>query len=110
MTAFLIVRAEVEPSARDAFDAWYRNEHLPDAVEAFSAAGAWRGWSAVDDNVHIAFYEFENLAEVSRVMVSDALKRLIAEFERQGDPYPRSDRVDPGDLNRSVSPPSHFPP
>ena len=82
MTAFLIVRAEVDPSVRDAFDAWYRNEHLPDAVGAFSAAGAWRGWSAVDDNVHMAFYEFADLAEVNRVMGSDALKGLIAEFDR----------------------------
>ena len=44
---------------RDAFDAGYQNEHLPDAVKAFSAAGAWRGWSDVDDNVHRAFYEFD---------------------------------------------------
>ena len=82
MTAFLIVRAEVDPSVRDAFDAWYQNEHLPDAVRSFSAAGAWRGWSDVDDNVHIAFYEFADLAEVSAVMASDALKRMIGEFDR----------------------------
>ena len=82
MTAFLIVRAEVDPSVRDAFDGWYQNEHLPDAVRAFSAAGAWRGWSAVDDNVHMAFYEFADVAEVNRVMGSDALKGLIAEFDR----------------------------
>ena len=31
MTAFLIVRAEVDPSVRDAFDTWYRDEHLPDS-------------------------------------------------------------------------------
>ena len=82
MTAFLIVRAEVDPAAREAFDAWYRNEHLPDAVVAFDAAGASRGWSEVDDNVHIAFYEFADLAEVNRVMGSDALKGMIAEFDR----------------------------
>ena len=40
ITEFLIVRAEVDPAARDAFDTWYQNEHLPDAVKAFSAAGA----------------------------------------------------------------------
>ena len=38
-------------------------EDLPDAVNVFSAVGAWRGWSDVDDNVHIAFYEFADLAE-----------------------------------------------
>ena len=82
MTAFLIVRAEVDPSVRDAFDAWYRDEHLPDAVRAFSAVGAWRGWSDVDEGVHIAFYEFETLADVNRVMESDAIRNLIAEFDR----------------------------
>ncbi len=82
MTAFLIVRAEVDPSAREAFDAWYRDEHLPDAVAAFGAAGAWRGWSDVDENVHMAFYEFAGLADLKRVMASDALRRLIAEFDR----------------------------
>ena len=82
MTAFLIVRAEVDPASKDAFDAWYQNEHLPDAVEAFDAAGASRGWSEVDDNVHIAFYEFADLADVNRVMGSDALKGMISEFDR----------------------------
>ena len=82
MTAYLIVRAEVDPAVRDAFDAWYRDEHLPDAVEAFGAAGAWRGWSDVNDNVHIAFYEFADLADVNRVMASDALGRMIGEFDR----------------------------
>ena len=82
MAAFLIVRAAVDPAVRDAFDAWYRNEHLPDAVNAFDAAGAWRGWSDVDDNVHLAFYEFADLADVNRVMGSDALKRMIREFDR----------------------------
>ena len=82
MSAYLIVRAEVDPSVRDAFDAWYRDEHLPDAVRAFSALGAWRGWSDVDAKVHMAFYEFETLADVNRVMGSDAIRELIAEFDR----------------------------
>ena len=82
MTATLIVRAEVDPAVRDAFDAWYRDEHLPDAVRSFGAAGAWRGWSEVDANVHIAFYEFADLAQVNRVMGSDALERMIGEFDR----------------------------
>lgn len=82
MTAFLIVRAEVDPASREAFDSWYRDEHLPQATEAFGARGASRGWSDVDENVHIAFYEFADLAEVNRVMGSDALRGMIAEFDR----------------------------
>ena len=57
MAAFLIVRAEVDPAVRDAFDAWYQNEHLPEAVEAvLSRATARvaleRNWTP---NVHIRF-------------------------------------------------------
>ena len=33
MPASLIVRAEVDPSVKGRFDAWYENEHLPDASE-----------------------------------------------------------------------------
>ncbi len=82
MAAFLIVRAEVDPAVRDAFDSWYQNEHLPEAVKIFRATGARRGWSDVDANVHIAFYEFVDLADVNRVMASDALKQMIGEFDR----------------------------
>jgi len=83
MTAFLIVRAEVDPTVRDAFDAWYQHEHLPEAVKAFDAVSASRGWSGTEDNVHIAFYEFTDLTEVRRVTGSDALKRMIGEFNRR---------------------------
>ena len=82
MTAFLIVRAEVDPTVREAFDAWYRTEHLPDAMKAFGATRAWRGWSDVSDDVHFAFYEFAALADAHRVMASEALERLIGEFDR----------------------------
>ena len=41
-----------------------------------------RGWSDVDPKVHMAFYEFETLADVNRVMESDAIRNLIAEFDR----------------------------
>ena len=55
MTAYFIVRAEVDPAARDRSDARYENERLPDPVKAFGAKGASRGGSDMEDNVHIAF-------------------------------------------------------
>jgi hypothetical protein len=82
MTAYLIVRAQVDPSVRAGFDTWYQNEHLPDAVKAFSALSAKRGWSELEDNVHIAFYEFPNLAAANKVMASSAISDLIKEFDR----------------------------
>jgi hypothetical protein len=82
MTAYLIVRAEVSTADRDAFDRWYETEHLPDARAAFKARAAWRGWSDVTPGVHIAFYEFPDLAAARAVTASDAIKALIAEFDR----------------------------
>ena len=82
MTAYLIVRAQVDPSVRDRFDAWYRDEHLPDAMEAFSPLSAKRGWSELEDNVHIAFYEFSSLAAADGIMGSDKIAALIKEFDR----------------------------
>ncbi|HEX3992861.1 MAG TPA: hypothetical protein VHX39_16950, partial [Acetobacteraceae bacterium] len=64
-----MVRAVVaDPDDRAAFDIWYRNEHLPDAVKAFSANAAWRGWSSSDPSVHCAYYRFESPERVDAVM------------------------------------------
>ena len=92
MTAYFIVRAQVADAAlREEFDRWYRDEHMPDARVAFKARRAWRGWSSVDASVHYAFYEFEDMAGARAIQGSDALKRLVAEFDRAwGDKVVRS--------------------
>lgn len=91
MTAYLIVRAEVDPSIRDAFDTWYENEHLPDAHRQFKTVSAKRGWSSLVDNVHIAFYEFPDLATADALVSSDTMKSFIAEFDRNwGDKVQRT--------------------
>jgi hypothetical protein len=82
MTAYLIVRAQVDPSVRDGFDTWYQNEHLPDAFKAFEPLSAKRGWSELEDSVHIAFYEFPSLARANEVIASDKIAALIKEFDR----------------------------
>jgi hypothetical protein len=86
MTACFIVRAEVvDPSAKTAFDRWYEDEHLPDALKAFGADRAWRGWSEFEPQVHYAFYEFEDVARARAIQGSDALKGLVGEFDRLWD-------------------------
>lgn len=79
MTALLIVRAEAD---RAAFDRWYEDEHLPDALAAFGALAARRGWSDVTPGVHLAIYEFPDLASARAILGSDVVARLIAEFDR----------------------------
>lgn len=82
-TSQLIVRASLADIAdRNKFDRWYETEHLPDALKAFKARRAWRGWSQTNPLVHFAFYEFASVAEAQAIHSSPALTALIAEFDR----------------------------
>jgi hypothetical protein len=79
--AYLVVRAAVADADRRDFDHWYRTEHLPDAVKAFSAQRAWRGWSRSDPSTHYAFYQFADVTAAKAVTGSPALRALVAEFD-----------------------------
>jgi hypothetical protein len=82
--AYFLVRATVPDAGdRDAFDRWYAEEHLPDAIKAFGATQGWRAWSRTDPSVHMAFYAFESVAAAEAVAHSPAIKDLIAEFDRR---------------------------
>ena len=66
-TTYFIVRATVaDPAKRAAFDKWYEQEHVPDAVKTFGAQKAWRFWSESDPAVHMAWYRFAETWAVSR--------------------------------------------
>jgi hypothetical protein len=80
---YFIVRATVtDPAKRAAFDAWYRDEHLPDAVKSFGAQKAWRYWSETDPAVHIAQYQFADRAALDRGTGPETMKRLVADFDK----------------------------
>ncbi|MGD9844847.1 MAG: hypothetical protein AB7O60_13185 [Variibacter sp.] len=81
--AIFMVRSVVsDESLRGKFDRWYATEHLPDAVKAFGADGASRAWSTTDPAAHYAFYEFASMEKLKAAVESDALKDLIAEYDR----------------------------
>ena len=84
MPALFIVRATVlNPSKRAAFDEWYQNEHLPDAVKSFGVKKAWRFWSVTDPAVHQAMYQFDDQALLDRATTGEDMKRLISDFDRE---------------------------
>ena len=93
--AYLVVRAIVaDPAERPAFDRWYADEHLPDAMKAFGALHAWRAWSRTDPAVHCAFYSFDSVASAEAITTSPAIKALIAEFDaRWGDKVTRTREI-----------------
>jgi len=81
--ALFVVRATVtDASKRQAFDAWYSREHLPDAVKSFGAVKAWRYWSLTEPSLHHAMYQFPDQAALDRAMEGPHLKRLIDDFNR----------------------------
>ena len=83
MAACLVVRAVVgDPADRAAFDHWYRTEHLPDALKAFHALSAMRGWSVLDPSVHTAYYRFNTVEDVQAISDSPKIRTLVAEFDR----------------------------
>jgi hypothetical protein len=80
---YFVVRATVADAAkRAAFDEWYHREHLPDAAKAFGASKAWRFWSLTDPSLHEAMYEFTDQAALDGAMNGEAMKTLVAEFNR----------------------------
>lgn len=81
-TCFVVRATVADPAKRGAFDAWYQNEHLPDATKAFGITKARRFWSASDPAQHLAMYEFPDQAALERATGGDALKPLVAEFDR----------------------------
>ena len=93
-TTYFIVRATVtDPAKRAAFDAWYRDEHLPDAVKSFGAEKAWRFWSDTDPAVHIAQYRFTDRAALDRGTSPETMKRLVADFDKSWPGIPRAREI-----------------
>ena len=81
--AYFVVRATIpNPDDRAAFDRWYENEHLPDAMRAFGITHAFRAWNQTDPSVHCAFYEFPSAAAAEAATPPAVLGPLIAEFDR----------------------------
>jgi hypothetical protein len=94
MPHYFIVRATIaDPARRAAFDAWYRDEHLPDAVKAFGAQKAWRFWSETDPAVHQATYQFADRAALDRGTRPEVIGRLVADFDRDWPGIPRSREI-----------------
>jgi hypothetical protein len=91
---YFVVRATVaDASRRAAFDRWYGEEHVPAAMAAFGVAKAWRFWSESDAAIHQAVYEFTDRAALDRAVTSDAMKGLVADFDRTWPNIPRTREI-----------------
>jgi hypothetical protein len=92
--SFFVVRATIaDPAQRAAFDKWYAQEHLPDAVKAFGAQKAWRFWSESDPAVHQATYQFADRAALDHGTAPENMKRLVADFDKAWPGIPRAREI-----------------
>jgi len=94
MPIFFIVRATIpDPAQRAAFDTWYAEEHLPDAVKSFGAQKAWRFWSESDPSVHQATYQFADRAALDHGTRPENMTRLVADFDKAWPAIKRSREI-----------------
>ena len=82
MTCYLIVKSDTTLVDKKEFENWYANEHLSEAMKAFRAISAKRGWIK-NTNFHLAIYEFKNNRDAENAMNSKNLEILIKKFDQK---------------------------
>ena len=83
MRVFLIVKSFVPSHLKKDFDNWYEKEHLFEAKQTFSAISASRGWETENEDIHYAYYEFNNLEKARKILKSKALKEMINIYDNK---------------------------
>ena len=83
MRVFLIVKSFVPTHLKKDFDNWYEKEHLFEAKQTFSAISASRGWTIEHEDIHYAYYEFDNLKKANEILKKDALKEMISIYDKK---------------------------
>ena len=83
MKVFLVVKSFVPSHLKKDFEDWYENEHLSEAKQSFSAISAFRGWEIENENIHYAYYEFDNLKKANEILKSEELKKMISIYDKK---------------------------
>ena len=80
MTAYIIVTSDTSKVSKSEFNNWYEEEHLVEALNAFNAMGAKRGWIN-NSKIHLAIYKFKNIMLAKKALKSKILENLIKNFD-----------------------------
>ena len=83
MRIFLVVKSLVPSHLKKDFDNWYENEHLSEAKQSFSAISASMGWEIENEDIHYAYYEFDNLKKANEILKSEALNKMINIYDKK---------------------------
>lgn len=91
-TVLFIVKATIPASAEAAFNKWYSEEHCPQFLQ-FPGAVSARRYKAImgeEKYQYMAVYEVQDEATFRRLMDSDHMKKLRAEYDTN---FPMSERA-----------------
>ena len=83
MRIFLVVKSFVPTHLKNDFDDWYEKEHLFEAKQTFSAISASRGWQIENEDIHYAYYEFDNLKKANEILKGEALNKMINIYDKK---------------------------
>ena len=91
-TVLFIVKATIPKDKEAAFNRWYNEEHCSDLLQFRGAVSArrYRAIMGEDKYQYIAVYEIRDEATFERLMASDHMKKLRAEYDAH---FPESERA-----------------
>ncbi len=82
-TVLFMVKATITKDKEEAFNRWYNEEHVPMVLQ-FNGAVSARRYKAIvgeDKFQYMAVYELKDEATYKRLMESDHMKALKAEYD-----------------------------
>jgi uncharacterized protein DUF4286 len=91
-TVLFVVKATITKERDAAFNRWYNEEHVPQVLQ-FPGAVSARRYRAIlgeDRYQYMAVYEVQDEATFQRLMDSDHMKTLRAEYDAH---FPDSERA-----------------
>ncbi len=91
-TVLFIVKATIPASEEARFNKWYSEEHCPQFLSFPGAVSAHRYKAILGEEKfqYIAVYEVQDEATFKRLMESDHMKTLRAEYDKH---FPMSERA-----------------
>jgi hypothetical protein len=91
-TVLFIVKATIPASEEAKFNKWYNEEHCPQFLQYPGAVSArrYKALMGEDKFQYMAMYEVQDEATFKKLMASDHMKFLRAEYDRY---FPMSERA-----------------
>jgi len=82
-TVLFVVKATIHPDQESAFNRWYNDEHVPQFLQFPGAVSARRYRKILGDDAYqyMAVYELRDEATLQRLLASDHMKALRAEYD-----------------------------